>query len=164
MDNQAYFKDGAARVLSLLKDTFGSQFKQYYDGEPEGIPESYLPCIMVTTLRSVVRSGATGTDNVGEVIKITVAHNTKDDFGADDSQDLTDYKIRKVIMGQSTDGQYLPESILYALRTNITLDDAAIGNEIDIDFDVNQRGQETFTQEGYVTLTIERLALVPSRT
>ena len=63
MQDQQYYKDGVARVIELLKDTFGSYFKEYYDGEPENVPESMLPCIMVTSPRIDINGGATGTDH-----------------------------------------------------------------------------------------------------
>lgn len=164
MENDVYYKDGVARVLELLKDTFGDQFKAYYNGQPEEIPESMLPCIMISETQGKVASGATGTDNILETILIIVALNKKDDIGADPSTDLTEFKLRKFVKGQNPQtGEYLPETVMYALRKHITMHDAVLSTVIDTDFDVNIRGEETVTQEAYVTVTMERLALVPSR-
>jgi hypothetical protein len=164
MEANTYYKDGVARILELLKDTFGDSFKAYYNGQPEEIPESLLPCIMVSETTGKVSSGATGTDNILETVQIIVALNKKDDIGAPPEQDLTEFKLRKFVKGQDpTTGEYLPETVMYALRKHITMNDAVLSTSIDTDFDVNVRGEDTVTQEAYVTVLIERLALVPSR-
>jgi hypothetical protein len=168
MEGVTYYKDGAARVLQLLKDTFGEYFKAYFDGE--AVPrESYLPCVMVATTRSSVAAGATGTDEITEEILIMVVMDRKNDIGAPSDQDLTEYKLRKIVMGQDlTTQQFVPETVMYALRTFFTLNDAyLLDQSITIDFTPNARGTidaPINTMEAYITLTITRLAFVPSRT
>lgn len=168
-DAKNYYSDGVARVLKLLKDTFGDTFKEYYDDEPIDIPESRLPCIMVKETTGGVRSGAAGTDDIGEEIVIIVAMNTKDDLGASTDSDLTGSKLRRIVKGQYPPGharekEYQDETVMAVIRKNFTLEDAIIDNFVRTDFDLNQRGDTTYTKEAYVTLTIERLAHVPSRT
>ena len=49
MDNQTnYQKDGVALIIDLLRENFGSYFKEYYSGQPNAIPKSNYPCVMVT--------------------------------------------------------------------------------------------------------------------
>ena len=164
MESNDYYKDGVARVLELLRDTFGDQFKAYFNGQPEEIPESMLPCIMVSETTGSIASGATGTDDILETIQIIIALNKKDDIGADPEADLTEFKLRKLVKGQDpTTGQYKPQTIMYALRTYISMGDAVLNSRIDTDFDVNVRGTDTVTQEAYITVTIDRMALVPYR-
>lgn len=167
-ETETYYKDGVARVLELLKDTFGEQFKAYYNGQPEEIPESMLPCVMVSETTGSIESGATGTDNILETIVIILALNKKDDMFADPEKDLTEFKLRKLVKGQypqdhAKKGQYIENTVMYAIRRYISMNDAVLNSRIETDFDVNLRGEEVLTQEAYVVVTLERLALVPSR-
>jgi hypothetical protein len=49
---------------------------------------------------------------------------------------------------------------MYAIRKHITLNGGASSNSVKIEFDVNVRGQNTLTQEAYVTVTVNRQALI----
>lgn len=151
-DKKNYYKDGVARVLSLLKDTFGDYFKQYYDDEPSEIAQSDLPCVMVREATGIIQSGATGTDDIQEEVVIIIAMNSKDDLGGPEDEDLTGSKLRRVVKGQYPTGhaqakEYQEKTVMYALRKNFTLDDAVIQNEIQTDFDIAQRGENTYTKE-----------------
>lgn len=163
-EDQIYYKDANARILELLKDTFKDTFKAYFDGDAEP-GESYLPCVMVSSQTTNVDTEATGTDNLQESIIIIVAFNKKDDLGARPDQQLTEYRLRKIILGQDPDtSQYLPQTFMGVLRTHFTLDDGiVIDNRISIDFAPNIRSTNIPTQEAYITVNINRLAIVPSR-
>ncbi len=159
------YKDGATLVLDLLRDAFGDQFEQYYNGDPEEILEVNLPCIMVSETQGAIDYGATGTDNVTETVRITIALNKKDDLGGSEDTDLTELKLRQLVKAQDPDtGEYIPETIMYALRTHISMGGSVLRSRIETDFDVNIRGETVVTQEAYVTVYIDRLAIVPSRT
>jgi hypothetical protein len=167
-ESDRYYKDGVARILELLKDTFGDQFKSYFNGQPEDIADAQLPCIMVSETTGAVESDATGVDLITETVVIILALNRKDDIGADESTDLTEFKLRKLVKGQYPDGHasqghYLPETVMYAIRKNITMENSVLQSNITTDFDIIQRGEDTYTQEAYVTVTLQRLAAVPSR-
>jgi len=165
MDAPNYYKDGVARVLELLKNTFGDDpIKGYFNGQPNDIPESMLPAIMVSETAGRIDSGATGTDRITETILIVIAMNKKDDLGAPADIDLTEFKLRKLVKGQDPiTMEYLPQTVMYAIRKHITMDDAVLNSSISTDFDVQIRGSDTVTQEAYVEVTLERLALIPSR-
>jgi len=167
-ETDRYYKDGVARILELLKDTFGDQFRAYFNGQPEDLSVSQLPCIMVSETIGTVESDATGLDRITEKVLIIIAANRKDDIGADENTDLTEYKLRKWVKGQypeghALQGQYLPETVMYAIRKHITMDNAVLSSTIETDFDILQRGEDTYTQEAYVSVTLQRLAAVPSR-
>lgn len=168
MDGTEYERDSARIVLDLLKDTFGSYFKEYFDGEPEDLTDMQLPCLAVGTPKIAVEMGATATDDITEQVIITLILNKKDDFGAKTSDNLTMFRARKLIMGQlpgdgNTITEYAPNTILYTLRKYITLNGRSTNNRIDVEFDINRRGEDTWTQEAYITLTIDRQALVQTR-
>lgn len=171
MDEQAnYYKDGPARVLEVLRDNFGDFFKVYYEGNTDEIPKSSLPCLMVTTVNGTVESGALATDVITETIAINVIFNERDFLGADGATDMADVTLRRLVLGQSpTNSQdelheYIPKSIMYALRTNFTINNGAVDNTIEFDFYPAQRGEQLFTREAVITLRLQRLALVGART
>ena len=168
MENGIYYKDGVTRILDLMKETFGDYFKAYFNGEPEMLPESVLPCLIVTETTGAIESGATGTDNITETVTIIAVENKKDDVGSDVADNLTEYRLRKIVKGQYPEGhekagQYINPSIMYAIRTYITMSDSVLESRIETKFDVNMISEETMTQEAYVTVTMRRLALVPAR-
>ncbi len=166
--NQAdYYKDGVARILNLMRETFGDQFKAYFDDELPNIPEELLPCIMVTETTGTISSGATTTDDITESVKIILSMSAKDDFGGSADSNLTGYKLRKLVKGQdpstSWPFQYHEKTVMYALRTHVTMDEAVMSSTIDTEFGVNVRGDNLFTQEAHITVVITRHALVPTR-
>jgi hypothetical protein len=162
-ETQTYYKDGVARILELLKNALGSNYT-YFNGEPE-FTDTYLPCVMVSETTGGIKSHATGTDLITETIVITIALNKKDDIlSTDPTIDLTEFKLRKLVKGQHPEtGEYLPETVMFALRKHITMQDSILSSSITTDFDENVRGDDTITQEAYVTVTMERLAIIPSR-
>lgn len=165
MDPAKYYKDGSARILELMRATFGDDMRGYFDGEAEP-SEIFLPCIMVTAQSAGISSGGTGTDNIEESILIIISANKKDDLGADPNTNLTEFKLRKWVYGQDPNTEeYLPKSIMYALRRNISMDDAILRTNIKVDFAANVRGGTTpiSTMEAYISVNLTRLAMVPSR-
>lgn len=162
-----YYQDGLARVLDLMKDTFGfdGPIKGYFNGEPEDIPISLLPAIIVTETDGTIETDATQTDLITENILIIVAMNRMDDIGGSKDTDLTDFKIRKLVKGQDPDTrQYLPQTVMYAIRKHITMGNEILYSAVRTRFNVTElRGADTVTQEGYVELTIKRRIQVPQR-
>ena len=167
MEDNIYLKDGVERVIELLKNTFGDTFKKYFNAEVLNIPQDMLPCIMVTEEQGTIQSDASGQDKLTETITIMVVLNKKDELGGDEDSNLAGFKVRKLVKGQdpstSYPYEYVTKSVMYALRTHISMDDTVINSSITTEFGPNVRGATLATEEGYVTLTIERLALVPSR-
>jgi hypothetical protein len=159
-----YYKDGVARVLEILRDTFGDYFKAYFEGTMDEIPESMLPCVMVTSNQGEIAADATGTDAINETLLILVAVNEKDFLGADGQTAMADHFVRHLVYGQDPDtSQYIPQSFMYALRKHFTLSEGSVDNRIAFDFYPGQRGEQVFTREAILTLSISRLAMVPSR-
>jgi hypothetical protein len=158
------YQDGVEVLIDMLRKAFGDTFKEYYGGEPEELNDAELPCIMVTEQRGVIAAGATGTDDIGESLQIILALNKKDDIGVRDSNGLTLMRLRRLVKEQDpTTGNYKPNTVMYILRNHFTLDNIALSNTVETDFDVAQRGSDTYTQEAYITIRIQRMAIVPSR-
>lgn len=165
MDNKVdFYKDGVARVLEVLKNTFGDYFKEYFESAMDEIPETMLPCVMATSTTAQVKSGATGTDNITETLTLIVVLNEKDYLGAESATNVADWTLRHLVYGQDpTSREYMAHSFMCALRKHFTLGDGVVDNQIRINFYPGQRGQQLFTREAVISLDIERMAIVPYR-
>ncbi len=161
-----YYKDGVQRIYDLCREAFGSKFVAYFNGDPEEIAEADLPAITVSEPDGVIESGATQTDDIVEVILIKLIHNKKDDVNADNKNvNLTEWKQRQLVKGQDpTTKQYMEGTLMHALRTKFTLGDATVNQRVELLSTSARRGENTFTQEYWITVTIERRAIVPART
>jgi hypothetical protein len=165
VEDEQLYKDGPQRIREVLKETFGDYFVAYFLGEPEELGLHQLPCIMISEKQGRIDSGAVGTDNVTETIKITLAVNKLDDIGAaDDEVELTERKLQKLVKAQDpATGRYLPNTVAYALRRHITMREGVVQSRLETDFDINIRGDNVYTQEAYVTAYIERIVYVDAR-
>lgn len=166
MDNQTYLKDASDRVLEVLQDNFGDYFKAYVNGVMQEIPESLCPLIMATSSDGEINTDSSASDKITEKLAIVMVLNQKDYLGSGgDAASVADRELRRRTYAQDpTTMQYLPQTIMYALRRNFTLDGGVVDNRISFDFSPVQRGQDYFTHEATITLYIERMALVPNRT
>lgn len=164
MSDPLYAKDPVDHVLAVLKDALGERFN-YVNGMMDAeIPESLLPTVMATISDGTINSGASGQDDIEEKLTVTIAVNVKDYIGGDDSAADADVALRRMFMGiDPTTGQYLPESVMYALRKNFTLEGGVVENSLSFDFEPVQRGEHVFTQEATIQMTVKRMAQVPSR-
>lgn len=163
-DQTDYFRDGVTRILDLMRDTFSDRITNYFNGDPEFIGKSYYPCICVSLPQTEITPGATGQDNVAEKVMIKLVFNKLDDANADPNTDLTELKLRRMVQGQDpATGQWLPGTLMYALRTNLTLGNVNLNEDVQIAYDVNLRPDDTITQEAWVTVNTNRKALVPAR-
>ena len=88
-------QDNVQRVLNLMKTTFGSEFKTYYDGEPEVIPLFKLHCIIVTQTTDTTTESAMGQADIEDTITVNAVLNKKDDRNGDkvDPLNLTERQI-----------------------------------------------------------------------
>lgn len=152
------------RIMKLMKDTFGSNFNAYYEGDPIDIPKANLPCIVMETQAGRTQLDATSTDRVQSQINIRVIFNKADDFGASDTQDLTEKKLRTIVEGcDPATGQYLPNSIVGALRNKFTLSSSVIENDIDWQYDLQPRTEDLTTSEALIQVLAIRRVIVNNR-
>jgi hypothetical protein len=169
MDDQAnFYPDGVTQVLKLIREELGQEYT-YFDDELLEMDQSQLPCVMVFEGQGGVRAGATMTDDLGETISIVVALNLLDDINSEtntvDYENLTGARLRRLVKGQDpATQQWLPGTVMHALRTKFTMDNGTVGNTVELDFSPNKRGANVFTKEAYITIALERIVAVPERT
>lgn len=164
MDNQQAFKDSVTRILELLRGTFGGQFKAFYEGDPIQIPDYMLPCAIVEKIAGNINLDATGTDMIVEQLMIKMVMNKRDDMGAAPEIAFTERKLRLLVEARDPiTGYFIPESLMYILRTNITLGGAVLDSDMDVNYDVNPRPEEMYTSEAQILITIRERVIVPNR-
>lgn len=157
-----YSEDTVQRTLRLMRDTFGSTFKTYYDGDPEAIPLFNLPAMIVTQTGDETSEDAHGEDKVLDSITIKVVLNKRDDFTGDavDPLNLTERKIRELIGKRDlVTGRYDARTVKGAIRKELLRDFTAVAPTMDVEFGVNPRvageGLADLTAEGHVSFTVE---------
>lgn len=155
-------EDTVQRVLRLMRDTFGAQFKTYYDGDPEAIPVFNLPAIIVVQTGDETAEDEQGEDMVLDAITIKVVLNKRDDFTGDkvDPLNMTERKIREFIAKRDPDtGMYDPQSVKGAIRKELLDDFTAVAPSMNVEYGVNPRvaGDDLadLTAEGHVSFTVE---------
>lgn len=167
MDDVLVYKTGVERLTELMKDTFTAHgFKTFYEGDPGLIPKDYYPCIIVEKEEAQIDVASTAHDEMVETISIRVVLNKQDDIDASDAGDevdLTERKLRKLIEGRDkTTGQYMDGTLLYAIRTRLTLDQFDINSTVKIRYGQIDR-RDTQSSEGMVTMSLTERILVPNR-
>lgn len=154
-------KDSVQLVLELLRETFGSEFAEYYDGDPEAIPVSNLPAIIVTQSTDNTTEGEQGEDDITDSITVKVVLNKRDDFDGDrvNPLNLTETRLRRYVARRSAEGKYDPKSIKGALRTHLLDGVAAVAPTIHVEYGINPRvpgdGLADLTAEAHVTFDIQ---------
>jgi len=153
------YQDVFTRIMTLMKTTFGDTFKAYYEGDPMEIPKANLPCIIMETQSGRAQLDATSTDRIQSQINIRLIFNKEDDYNASPTQDLTEKKLRIMVEGRdATSGEYLPNSVIGALRVNFTLRSHVIENDIDWEYSPQPRANGLVTSEALVqVLAVERI-------
>lgn len=151
------------KLIEFLREEFGSQFKAFYNGDPDVIPDFNLPCVSVVKNNDQIGNGPTGMQRVTEVLVVKVIMNKADDWTATtDEVDLTEKKIRDMVEAVDPEtGNYLPTTLKNALLTRFTVSRLALNQDMTFELDVPPRGEEMVTQEGHLTLSVTYLVQNP---
>lgn len=148
-------RDSVQLTIDLLRTTFGSDFKEYYDGDPDRIPAFNLPALVVDQPTGTSSKASVAEHDVLDTIRVKVVFNKKDDWADNvDPLNLTHYKIRKAIAGRDeTTGRYLGKSILGALVSGLD-GDRRLGKGISMEYGRVKRPGDVVTAEGHVTFQV----------
>lgn len=166
-----FYPDVVVRLRELLIGKFvPHHFKAVFDGNPDPIGKSFLPCICITETKLDFDVSATGTDDNTHNILIRICYNKRDDYGAslvDSNVDLTERKLRLIVMGRDPNTmQYLPNTLLGVLRPNFTLGNYVIGNRGGVTWGVMEKEDANgiATAEAHIALTVTEKQIIPVRT
>lgn len=150
------------RLIGFLRDEFGSQFKAYYNGDPDVIPDFNLPCIVVVKNNDQTANGPTGLQRVTDELVVKVVMNKADDWTATtDDVNLTEKKIRDIVEARDPEtGKYLPATLKHALLNRFAVEGLVLNQAMTFELGVLPRSDELITQEGHLTLTLTYLVPV----
>lgn len=158
------YQDALTRIMTVMRNTFGTNFKAYYEGDPLQIPKANLPCVIVEAQAGRVDLDATTTDRLQSQINIRLVFDKADDYNASPEQDLTERKLRRLVEARNPEtNQFLPNTVLGALRVNFTLGSNLIENDMDWEYDLQPRAEGVVTSEALVQIVAVEKILVPNR-
>lgn len=157
------FIDTVTRVKNALRDEFGSQFKTYYDGDPEAIPLFNLPALIVDQTGDDTQEGAMGEDDIVDHITVKVVMNKRDDFKNDRAEEVntTARKIRDLVGKRDPEtGDYDKHTIKSVIRSVTFEGVEAVANSMKVEYGIQPRpgGGEGFadlTAEGHVSFSVQ---------
>lgn len=157
------YKDSVLRVLNLMRETFGQDFKEYYNGDPERIPASNLPAIVVSQNNANIEPGAFHQDDLTDEVTIKLILNKQDDYtGTVDPLNLTEKRLRDFVAQRNTNtGEYLNKTVLGALRQYGTEGVTAVAEKVSVEYGILPRSFDTsglpdlITAEAHVTFSIQ---------
>jgi hypothetical protein len=177
MDGQPLALDGAQRIMGIVKQTFGDVFHAYFIGLPDNLtpPQDAFPFVIVDKAAGSYNIGPTQTDEVTESIYIHIFADVKTGFGSPPDDDTVKRQLQTLVEGRDpTTGYLLPTSLMYALRTHLTLQNSyaqldvpgfvTINNDITISYDGAKRSDWPETREAVIDVTITERLIVPNRT
>lgn len=148
-------------LLEFLKQEYQASgtFKEFYDGDPDLIPNSNMPCLAVTKLNDRTGNGPTGYRRVIDTLQVKVIMNRKDDWIADiDPTQLTEKRIRDHVERiDPATGGYDSTTIKYAIMNRFQVEGLALDTNMTFELGTLPRPQDTLTQEGHLTLEINYL-------
>ena len=167
MSQPAIAKDSVQVVLDLLRGGLEpGVFKEFYDGDPDLIPDFNLPCVIVEQATDLTTGAAYATDDITDTVVIRVVFNKKDDWTAQlDPTNTTQSKLRRVIdTRDAPTGEYLPNTIKGILRPQL-YGARRIDGDMNVEYRPNirpdQAGASYATNEATVTVTLTSTVDVP---
>lgn len=170
--NQPTYPDAAQRIMALVKQTFGDIFNLYVIGLPDDliIPTDAFPCVIVDKTDGTYTIGATTSDDITESVRVHVFVDTKTGLGSPDNDDTVKRQLQTLIEGRDPNtGLLLPTSLMYAIRTHLTLSSkvvpgaATINNDVRIMYEAAKRPNMPETREAIVQITVTERLDIPER-
>jgi hypothetical protein len=163
MDGFQQYPDAASRIMALVKSTFGKTFTSYFLGLPNDfiIPEDAYPACIVQKAGGEYKVGPTTADDITESVYVHFLVNSKIGFGTPDNDDTVMRQLQTLVEGRDpTTGYLLPNTLMYALRTFITLRSdsvpglVTINNDVHITYDAAKRTNQLFTREAVIDISV----------
>ena len=152
-------------LIAVLKTNLPQGLiKSYYEGDPVLIGKSSLPAIAIAKTKGKVGVSATGTDDINDVIEIKIIFDKADDYGASDSVDMTERKLRLIVEDRDpVTGYFKSSSIMGILRTNYTLGGVTLQQDADVMYFIESRPENQYTSEAHITFSTRERVYVPNR-
>lgn len=172
MQPQAMYPDAAQRIMTLVKKTCASMFNAYFLGMPDNFapPQAAFPLAIVDKVTGTYTVGPTGADDITEVVYIHIMVDTKTGLGSPEDDDSIKRQLQTFVEGRDpTTGLLMPNTLLYALRTSLTLGGASVPGLVTINNDIHITYQEAHykncpeTRDAVIEVTVTERQMVPNR-
>jgi hypothetical protein len=172
MTNQQLYPDAAQRILSIVQAACGDIFKAYYLGLPDNFmpPSAAFPLVIVDKVSGTYQVGATGSDDITETVYIHIMVDIKTGLGAPDTDNPVKRQLQTFVEGRDPNtGLLSPTSLLYALRTHLTLNSAVvpgittINNSIHIAYSEGHYKGLPETRDAVIEVEVTERQMVPNR-
>lgn len=172
-----YAPDMVTNLVALCRATFGNYFHTYKEGMPS-VPLTDLdyPACIVQKMKGNYSIDATETDKKKEVLVIMLFSNKADNVGGPEDPGITTLReLQNLVEGetisQTSPGyyNYAPGTLLYAIRTQLTLSNSVINSMAETSYDVEPRvdeqGKPTIgIASAVIMMNAEAKVIVPGRT
>jgi hypothetical protein len=168
-DQQQYFKDAVTLITELLQNTLGSQITTYYEGAPQEMPaEAAFPICSVYKVSGRNTVGPTTGDDVTEEIMVVIMTNRLIWEGGPNTIDTPMRHLQRLVEGRDPNqpaqyGTYLPNTVLGALRKNLTLGTYTLDSDVAINYDSMPRASAPAIAECDIKVTLNEVVHVPNR-
>ncbi len=177
--NLPTYPDAAARIMNLVQSVYGPAGNIIH-GYSLGVPDpnnillgkDAFPYIIVDKTAGTysLKNAPTSTDDVTEHVYIHLLVDAVAGLGAPDSVDTVKRQLQLLIEGRDpTTGYLLPNTLMYGLRTYITLQSQAvpgivtINSDISISYDNPPRPNMAETREAVIDITVTERQVVLNR-
>lgn len=175
MDPQPQYPDAAQRIKAIIMDAAGSTFHDgasIYIGLPDNFtpPQSAFPICIIDTVGEKYEVGPTTADNMTETVYVHIMVDTVTGLGAPDSDNNVKRQLKTFVSGRDpTTGYFLPTSIMYALRTHLTLSSSSVPGLVTINNNISVSYSEAHykdlpeTRDAVIEITVQEIQMVPNR-
>lgn len=155
------YQDPILRKYADLVTANTKQFKWIYYGDPIRIPSSNLPCLILAKVDTKFSNETNVEDRHRVRISFTVVTDVRDTISDDKDMVSGTNSLYNLMEGRAeTTYQLKPDSLLYILRHNVTLDpgqnlhtDLDSMSSVDYGLTMNKRKPEAWSIEGMVEVT-----------
>jgi len=171
MDNhQLYAKDTVQRLYELLQGQFGDVYTVYPAFPLTPPVKEEMPCLIIDRKTDGAVLGPTQTDEVTEVIDISVLRSLADSVGGENPRTDAKRELEMFVQGQDpTSLDYKADTLYYMLRHYLTLLQSSgaiwlIDSSVQTSYDVG-RLQDDITNVAYALtrLSTQRRVVVQGR-
>lgn len=148
------------KSINILKTKLEAEMKgkvkAFYIGDPNIIPESLLPCIMINPIQTETNVLDNQRDSHVHNIEVSLIIDARQYFDATPEQMVGTEFLMETMEGETSSGTIDEITILSVLRKNLDLgSNRFIQNISTIDYTVRRRTEELITLEAVASLQIE---------
>lgn len=158
MEEKVY-PDAATRIMNIVKKACGDRFHAYFIGLPDNFtpPDAAFPLVIVDTVGEGYKVGPTTADDMTETVYIHIMVDIKSGLGGPDSDNPVKRQLKNFISGRDPNtGYLLPNTLMFALRTNLTLSSQPVPGQVTINNDI----RITYAEGHYKDLPETRDAVI----